>query len=652
MLTRRHRSRIFQTHNCSDMTVGGIVKQVLDDAGISSDSYRFALSGTYTAREYVVQYRETEMDFISRLMEEEGLFYFFEHTAEGHKMVIADSAVAHVVSPIDGECTYREPTGLVAERNTLFSLRETADIQSGSVRLKDFDFVKPGTDIGAVSSADRFADLEISDYPGKYQERADGTKLTQVLLEEQQCRKRVLRMAGDVRGLIPGFKFAMIEHPDEALNIEYLVTHVTQNATQPQSAEESAGGGSGTTYGVDLRVIPADVPFRAPLVTPRPRAAGSQTALVVGPSGEEIYTDNYARIKVQFHWDLVGEYNENSSRWIRVSQGMAGGQYGMMFLPRVGQEVVVDFLEGDPDRPIVTGRVYNNDQMPPYTLPDEKTKSTIKTHTSTGGGGTNEIRFEDKAGEEQLLFYAQKDMHLRVLNNRVENVVMDRHLTVDQHKFEHVNQNKHNEVTLDFNEKVGGKMSLDVTGDHGVKAGGNYSHEASKIYLKAGQDVVIEGATGLTLKVGGNFIKIDPSGVSIQGTLTKINSGGAAGAGTAVALTAPEATIAADEVTPGADITYQATPVEATALEPPAHAFAPAEVPPEEEKITSWVEIELVDEEGQPVPDELYELTYPDGTTRRGKLDRNGLAHIGLREQMDIQVTFPHFDAEAWERIE
>lgn len=651
LLTKRHRCRIFQEHVCSDMTATGIITKVLTDAGIPSDAYRFATTATYAAREYVVQYRETEMDFISRLMEEEGIFYFFEHTNEGHKMVFADSSSVHVVSPLDGECVFREPTGLNAERDTFCSLRDGVEIQIGATRLKDFDFARPTLNLGATAAADTQAALEFSDFPGRYIEQSVGTRLATVRLEEQQCRRHVLQFAGDIRGLIPGTKFTLQDHPTAALNAEYLVTHVSQRATQPQSVGEE-GFGAGSTYDVNVRVIPSNIPFRAPRITPRPRMAGSQSALVVGPSGEEIYTDKFGRVKVQFHWDLEGTFNENSSCFVRVAQGAAGGQYGMMFLPRVGQEVIVDFLEGDPDQPVIVGRVYNNDQMPPYTLPDNKTRSVIKTNSSTGGGGTNELMFEDLKDSEKILLYAQKDLHVRAINDRVENVDHNRHVTVKEQAFELVKQKKHSEIKLDLNEKIGGKHSHETTGDYGLKVGGNHSNESTQnLYLKAGQNLVIEAGTAITLKVGGNFVKIDSSGVAIVGTAAKINSGGSAGSGSAVALTAPDATIEADTAAPGADVTYSAQAVAATALQPETGTATPAQVPEEEEVVTSWVEIELVDEAGQPWPDEYYEVTLPDGKIRKGYLDQNGRARILLPEAAQTQLSFPKLDAEAWERL-
>ena len=652
LLTRRYKSRIFQENNCSDMTIPGIIRKVFEDSGISSDRYRFALQGSYDTREYVVQYRESEMDFISRLMEEEGIFFFFEHAADGHTMVLGDSSVAHVELPNGAEFAYRDRTGLVsdAEQEYVYSARDSQEIQIGAVTLDDYNYQQPQVELQASATADEYTSLEYSDYPGQYIEKSVGDRYAGIRLEEFQCRRRVQRMEATIRALLPGFKFTMIEHPSEAMNREYLITRLEHKASQPQSGQEEAAGSSETEYNVVLHTIPADVPFRSERLTLKPRIHGTQTAVVAGSSGEEIYTDKYGRVKVHYFWDREGGHDENCSRWTRVSQGSAGGQYGMMFLPRVGQEVVVEFLEGDPDRPIITGRVYNNDLMPPYSLPDEKTKSVIKTHSTKGGGGTNEIRFDDAAGSEQILLYAQNNLHIRANADRVENIDKDRHLTVKENKFELVKQNSHREVTLDLSEKVGGKKSLKVEGDVGEDFGGNHSEKVgTNYYLSAGSNVVIEGSTNITLKVGGNSIALTSSGVYISGTMVYINSGSGGTSASAVALKSPEAPIDADSATPGQDVTYSATPGAYAEVEVEEGAFEPAAYEPEE-RITSWVEIELVDEAGQPVPHELYEVTYPDGTTRRGKLNAEGLAHIGLSEPMELQVTFPHLDAEAWER--
>lgn len=324
----------------------------------------------------------------------------------------------------------------------------------------------------------------------------------------------------------------------------------------------------------------------------------------------------------------------------------------MLFLPRVGQEVVVDFLEGDPDRPLIIGGVYNADHKPPYTLPDEKTRTVIKSRSSKGGGGANEISFNDLKDSEKLLLHAQKDYHLRVLNDRVETVKGKAHTLIEKDAFEKIKQKLHREITLDASEKIGGKRSLKVTGDDGIEIGGNHSlKSAGKLYLKSDQEIVLEGTMGLTLKVGGNFVKIDPSGVSVVGTLTKINSGGAAGSATPVALAEPEAPVEADEVQPGVDKTYAAATVEGVAAEPPVGEFTPVEVTPPEPVTTSWIELEMVDEEGQPWSGEYYEVTLTDGKVLKGRLNKLGQARVGLPRNEAVQVSFPNLDTEAWERL-
>lgn len=649
LLTRRHKSRVFQAHNCPDMSVPGIIRKVFQDAGIPDDACRFALAGDYPQREYVVQYRESDMDFVSRLMQYEGIFYFFEHTADGHVMVIADDRAAHVPAAFDSELCYRTPDGLVPGQPHVYKLREAEGIHFGAVSLDDFNFRQPGSQLRAGAQADQYTALEHSDYPGEYEERGVGERLAAIRLEEFQARRCRSLMRTTARGLAPGFTFALTEHPSAAANRGYLVTHVIHRAHQPQSAEEEHGRDGGARYEAQIRSIPADMPFRPRRRTPRPMISGTQTALVVGPRGEEIYTDEYGRIKVQFHWDQEGTYDEHSSCWIRVSHGWAGGGYGLFFLPRVGQEVVVSFLEGNPDRPLVTGSVHNSDHMPPYKLPDEKTRSTIKTRSSTGGGGCNEIRFEDRKDAEQLLLFAQKDLHVRSGNDAVETVGRDRHLTVTQHRYECVKQNDHRDVGLDVREKVGGSRFCEVAGDVAEKTGGNrYADVTGKFSLDADGNIVLESASGICLKVGGNFITINASGIYAMGTVVHLNGEGSALNGSPVALKAPEEPLEADTTAPGSDTTYAADPYVGASLEQENGGLDVQDGA--SETLTSWIEIELVDEAGQPWPNEPYEVVEPDGTVRKGSLDENGQARVAVKNPGECKISFPKLDRRAWRR--
>jgi len=678
LMTRRHKSRIFQECNCSDMTIPGVIQKVFEDAGIPSDNYRLALQGSYDTREYVVQYRESEMDFISRLMEEEGIFYFFEHQAGGHVMVLGDSPTAHVETPNLAEFAFRTQTGMVTEEEQefIYDLRDGKEINFGAVTLDDYNFETPSVDLKAQASGDEHTSLEFSDYPGEYVEQSVGDRYATVRLEEFECQKHVQRMQSVVRALLPGFKFTLIEHPSEPLNREYLVTDIEHESRQPQSAQEEIGAEEKILYRTKLRTIPAAIPFRPERKTPKPRIHGTQTAVVVGPSGEEIYTDEYARVKLQYFWDREGAHDENSSRWTRVSQGSAGGQYGIMFIPRIGQEVIVEYLEGDPDRPMVTGRVYNKDLMPPYSLPDEKTKSVIKGHSSKGGGGTNEIRFEDLKDSEQLFIQAQKQMDLRVKADHFHTVGANYHVHVGAdddgsmheliHKDKHVHiKNNLNTLTdVDESHEIKGKASIKVTGTQSTDVGGdvvdkygmNHKHEVTMTYAAKALSIKLEASTGIELKCGGSSIVLTPAAIFVVGgPLVNINSGGGPPVGPVTAsATSPEAATdadAADKSDPGYDVTYNPSTDSYDPVEPETAQFEPVTQEPEEEEVKTWIEIEMVDEADQPCAGERYEMELSDGKIVKGTLDANGFAR---RENLDpgsVKVRFPRLDTAAWERI-
>lgn len=740
LLTHRYNSRIFQQKNTKD-----IITQVLTDGGLAADRFQFrGVSATQT-RDYCVQYRETDFNFVCRLMEEEGIYWHFDQTSEGHVLVMAD---AKDYPAVEGEATipFTGPTQMNVSAEHVYRFLLGQSVRPGAVLLRDFNFEKPALNLETKADCGRDPGLEFSDYPGEYVEQAAGTKLAKLRAEEFDSLRITGIGASNSPRLAPGRTFTLSEFPSDALNQSYLLTSVTyqgksgtqqtssgadgrgsvldarahQAVVQARSNDNPAvrelaeallqiasrlGAGDPTArraltswlyhagqvsrdlatianvngqhpldaltvrnllsdvshssvvdfdapiYDCCFECIPASVMYRPARVTPWPVVRGTQTARVVGPSGEEIHTDEYGRVKVQFNWDREGKFDDKASCWIRVSQGFAGGQYGLLFLPRIGQEVIVDFLEGDPDKPIIVGRVYNKDHLPAYKLPDNKTKSYIKTNSSTGGGGTNEICFDDTAGSEKLEVYAQQDYHLRVNNDRVENVDHNFHLTVKEDQFILVKKGQNLETTLDVKQKIGGKRLVEVTGDVGEKIGGNHSEKVGgKYYLKVGGEAVIEAASGLTLKVGGNFVKIDSSGVTIMGTMVKINSGGSAGSGSEVSVEAPEAPVDAWSAKPGKDTVYSGggslVTAAAIASVPGLASGEPAEAATQ----ASWVEIELVDMIGEPVPGEPYELALPDGSVKRGSLNAQGLAHVELAEPASCQLTFPRLDAETWMR--
>ncbi|HVG58820.1 MAG TPA: type VI secretion system tip protein VgrG [Hyalangium sp.] len=386
-LTRRQDCRIFQ-----QMDTPSILEEVLLTEGISQEHVRFELTGTYEPRDYCVQYRESDWDFASRLMEEDGLFFYFEHEQGSHTLVVSDDS--STLKPVDGGVVipFRRHTGAVEREDHIRRFHFTQEVRPGRTTLRDFNFKQPGMAMEAGAKAEEDSTLEQYDFPGEYQDprqgsAARGKTIARLRLEAWQATRRVGYGESDCERLVPGRTFTLFDHPRGDYNGSYLLTQVKHEGSQPQALDEESPGGD-LKYSLTFSCIPAEVPFRSARVTPRPHMRGVQTAVVVGPAGEEIHVDKWGRVKVQFHWDRQGKRDEQSSCWIRVSQLWAGAGWGAMFIPRIGQEVIVDFIEGDPDRPIITGRVYNGSNPVPYDLPGEKTKSTIQSNSSPGAGAT------------------------------------------------------------------------------------------------------------------------------------------------------------------------------------------------------------------------------------------------------------------------
>ncbi|MEN6320462.1 MAG: type VI secretion system tip protein TssI/VgrG [Syntrophaceae bacterium] len=572
LLTRTTNCRIFQ-----NKTVRDIVSGIFDEKSISD--YEANLTGTYVTREYCVQYRETDFDFISRLLEEEGIFYFFRHEDGKHTLILADGPSQHQACPEQGTARCRPHEGGTYDEDMVDTLEVKKEIQVGKYALKDYNFETPNTDLRAeVSSSVTLGpgDREYYDYPGGYGNMSDGRNLVNIRIQAEEARITTLHGASNCRAFTSGYKFRLEEfYRNDMNNTEYVLTGIRHEGNQTYPTGDAQ---TEQSYKNEFTCIPFAVSFRPQRLTRKPRIEGVQTAIVVGSSGEEIDPDRYGRVKVQFHWDREGQNDENSSCFIRVGQVLAGTGWGAMFIPRKGQEVIVEFLEGDPDKPIIVGCVYHGLNNPPYALPDEKTKSTIKTDSSKGGGGFNEIRFEDKKGEEQLFINAQKNQDNRVGNDSMETVGGSRHLVVNGEQRELVKKDKHLTVkgkhkekvegdtslalASNFFETIGGDHNLIVKGDqlekvegtehlhvktdykekvdlskdvtvgldHREKVGMDYIMDAGMmVHIKAGMQMVIETGMEVTLKGPGGFIDIGPAGVTIQGTMVLINSGGAAG---------------------------------------------------------------------------------------------------------------------------
>ncbi len=418
--------RIFQELNAPD-----IIEKIFRESGFND--FRIKLSGSYEKRDYCVQFRETHFNFVSRLMEEEGIFYYFEHERGKHTLILADSPSEHKNCPHQESARYQISAGMPLEEDVIQGLVKAQEVKPAKMTLNDYNYSMPNTDLRSSVSSRQVqgqGEREVYDFPGLYPNKGRGERLTTVRMEEEEARITTIEGSSNCRAFTTGYRFTLKDHyRNDWNNRAYVLTEIEHEGSQGGNFPGARGEG-GFSYSNRFRCIPVDVPFRPESRATKPVVHGTQTAVVVGPSGEEIYTDELGRIKVQFHWDRKGKKDENSSCWIRVGQLWAGAQWGAVFIPRIGQEVIVAFLEGNPDRPLVIGCVYHQSNHPPLDLPGEKTRSTVKSDSTIGGGGFNEIRFEDKKGQEEIYVHAEKDQTIEVGNDENHTVNHDRTITI------------------------------------------------------------------------------------------------------------------------------------------------------------------------------------------------------------------------------
>lgn len=536
-----------------EKTAPTIIKELLGARGYSDVEFR--LTREYQKRVYCLQYRESDFAFISRLMEEEGIFYFFIHSADRHVLVLGDRPSAHQpgkpssldyvptsVSVFSADAKARAGGGKFRIQSWKERVSSGGEAQ---VTLAEFDFTWPKLGLithDSVATGHKRKGLEVYDYPGRYQrdeqgkneEERFGKMLSRVRLDESRAERRVFTGTSQTASIAVGTVLTMKGHPSGRMNARYVVI-----STLHSIASESFRSGQKDqerSFNVQFEAIPAETPFHPPRVTPKPVVQGLESAVVTGPKGETIYTDKYGRVKVQFHWDRQGKNDENASCWIRVSQtGLLGNQ----ILPRVGHEVLIDFLHGDPDRPIVVGRVYNAGNMPVYELPAEKTKAVWRTLSygntgdytgaeklDTGEPRANELRFEDKGGAEEVFLHAERDMNVRVRwqethhvghdqtikvgNNRTETVRFDEKITIGGNRTE--------EVKKDESVEIKGNQELTVVGNRDSEVKGKEDRNIRKSYR-------LEAATSIELICGGSSIKIDPTGITLKGMAIKVEGG-------------------------------------------------------------------------------------------------------------------------------
>lgn len=502
-LTRTADCRIYQTK-----TVPEIFQDVCRQAGFSD--YRLSLAGKYEPWDYCVQYRETDFAFLSRLLEQEGIFYFFEHSKDKHVLVLCDD-VANL-APVAGyeNVPFFPPTGNETrrERDHLSSWAFQKSFQPGMFATRDYDFKTPTPLLAASDNISRPYDkvsYEIYDYPAEAATQKDAERVAKVRIQELQIGQLVARGSGNAAGLATGALFKLTGHPRGDQNIQYLIA-ATDIKLSNDSFHSGAGGAiTGPQFNVSLEALDAREPFRPGRTTPKPVIQGSQTAVVVGPKADEIHTDEFGRVKVQFHWDRYGKLDADSSCWIRVAQPWAGKGWGAIQIPRIGQEVVVSFLEGDPDRPIVVGSVYNGANKPPYSLPDNKTQSGLKTRSSMQGTGDNcnEIRFEDKKGSEQLLIHAEKNQDIEVENDESHSVGNDRKKEVKHDETVAIGNDRKEEVKHDETITIGNDRKQDVKHDENVTIGNDRTESVTaNERIKIGKDQDVTIGARQTLDVG------------------------------------------------------------------------------------------------------------------------------------------------------
>lgn len=477
-LLHRKDCRIFQ-----EKTTQQIVQEVLKAAGVPAGATRFSLSEALPVRGYCVQYRESDWDFIRRLLAEDGLSHFFEHSADDHILVIGDGPPAH--PPIDGEAELLfNDTDANSDRDVVHRFRYTERLTPGKFTARDFNFTTPDESLEGQSLAGA-DDLEVYEFPGRYDTAGLARRAAKLRLQALQALGHYGAGESNCPRVAPGHTFSLKEYMGTLrldMQRKYLVLSVRHRGEQPQALAVS-GAGLESNYSNEFECIPADVPFRPTDWPGRPEMRGVQTAIVVGPAGEEVHTDEYGRVKVQFHWDRRGKHDENSSCWVRVSQVWAGQGWGAMWIPRIGHEVIVDFVEGDADRPIITGRVYHGNNQPPYPLPDKKTASTIKSDSSPGGGGSNELRFEDQKGGEEVYLHAQKDWTIAVENDKNQTVGHDETLNVGNDRTKVVGNNQSESIGVDkaitvgsnHQEQIGANMSISVGANLDEQVGANAS---------------------------------------------------------------------------------------------------------------------------------------------------------------------------------
>lgn len=516
-LAHRTNQRIFQQR-----TVPQIIAHILEEHGIQPDVYMFKLGSVYTARDYSVQYNESDLHYIQRLCAEEGIHYHFQHSRRSHVLVFGDDQTHFPKLP--RPVIYKQDAGLVADEPVIRRFNPGVSTRPTRTSQRDYDFKKARFTLEAgyhPPSQTPQPDLEDYRYPGGFTQGDQGKRLTQRTLEAHRADYRQAEGESDQPALVSGHFLTLADHPRQAWNDLWLLTSISHEGRQPQVLEESlpaeATDGENAWrqgYRNTFKAIPWDVFFRPPQVFAKPRIMGSQTARVTGPKGEEIHCDAYGRVKVQFHWDREGKSDDKSSCWLRVASSWAGSGHGAVTIPRVGMEVLVSFLEGDPDAPVISGCLSNSANPVPYPLPANKTRSVFRSRSSSDSAGFNELHLEDRRGQELIYVRAQRDMEQKVENDSRLEVGNERKETIKGNSVVVLEAEDQRTVTADRKVHAMANDFLLVGNSSHTRVGQTLVAEAGQdVHLKAGVNLVLDAGVSITLQAGGQHIVISAAGI-------------------------------------------------------------------------------------------------------------------------------------------
>ena len=538
-LEHRTNRRIFQ-----QTSVPQIITTIFKEHGILTDAHRFQLSASYPPRDYCVQYGESDLHFIERLCHEEGLHYHFQHSESGHQLVLGDDQT--VFPRLEHQTVYKHGNGMVYDEPVIHRFGLRLETRTSRVTRRDYDFKKSTRLLESSCQPSLEAvrpDLEAYDYPGDFTQEKRGKLLSQRTLERHRADYVQAEGKSNQPALATGHFLTLSEHPRQEWNDLWLLTQVHHEGKQPQVLEEMPPCDTGRqdhfNQGYRNRFVatPWDAIFRSQRVYRKPRISGSQTAIVTGPKGEDIHCDPYGRVKVRFFWDRAGHFDDGSSCWVRVVSNWAGNRYGGVTIPRVGMEVLVTFMEGDPDKPLISGCLTNSANAAPYPLPAHKTRTVLRSCSSPGNQGFNELHLEDRAGQELIYLRAQRDMEQKVENDSRLEIGNERRETIKGNSITVLHAEEHRTTAADRTVQVEGNDYLCVTNRH-TRVDQTMVVEAGQhVHIKAGAHLVLEAGATLSLKAGGEHIVIDHSGVYSS---SAIQLGGA-----------PMASITASSFTPG-----------------------------------------------------------------------------------------------------